>query len=453
MSIVKRTILLVLTAALMFGTVCYATAPQVIPDATSSQKITFEEGIEAAVIEAFSGLADEVAPEVVAAITPEVDVIADNIKTSVLAIKETKDTIETKGFVLDASAYPPAEVINQIPAQALAQVRAQVQAEIQTSIAADFKKSEEVITEQVKSLVKAAAPKLIEELEPQLKALIPKIHYIIESRIEERIEEKILLALPDLMPLIPEDMAKLSPEEIAAKMKSAIKLKVEAVVRPDFEAKIKEQVDAIMVEKIKKPIEEKFQPRMLSLNTTVYDQYIDQLPSYLERVVTKDTIKAIVSQNVADLQAKLPTLVENSRAELDAQINQYIANTIEKEAKVYVGNSYVKAPIQPKTVNNKLLVPFRAIATALGATVEWKYKERQVVMTKGDKTIILTLDSNIVLVNGEKKTIDVATQLAKDEANPGISHTVVPLRFIAETFDMDVNWQKEWKMVTIEEKN
>ncbi len=448
---IKRAISLCIAVILLISAspMCFAAEPQAIADPGSVHTLTFQEGIEAAVVEAFVGLADEVAPQITAAITPEVEAISAAVQASVLAIKEKKESIETDGFVLDASAYPPAEVVNNIPEQGLAQVRGQVEAEIRATVAADFEKSQAVISEQVKALLTDSVPGLIKEFEPALKALIPKVHSIIEARIEERIEQKILLALPKLMPLIPDNMSKMAPEEIAAEVKASVKQKVEAAVRPEFEAKIKAQVDALMVEKVKKPIEEKFQPRLSSLDTSVYDKYIDQLPDYLERVVSKATIKSIVSENVAALKAKLPGMVESSRAEMDAKLNQYIQDTVQSEAKVYIGQSYVKAPIRPTRVNDRLLVPFRAIATALGATVEWRYAEQQVVMVKGDTTVVLTINSNVVLVNGKEATIDAAAQLVDDYTDPNISHTVVPLRFLAETFNMKVDWQEEWQMVTI----
>jgi len=443
-TLTHKVITLLVTALFLISgpTAAYASAPQVVSNTGSA--VTFQAGLEEVVANAFVGLADEVGPEVVAAITPDVEAIAARLEAAVLGIQEQKEALETKGFVINA-AIPPEEQINMIPAQALAQVQAEVKAEISTALAEEFAKSEVEIQAQVKELIRSAVPQIKAELEPALKALIPKVHGIIEAKIEERIEEKILEALPDLMPLIPDEMANMSPEEIAAEMKSIIRPKIESTVRPEFEEAIKTQVDNLMVEKIKAPMMEKFQPKLSKLDSSVYDRYIDQLPGYIERVVPKSFIKAEVSKNIADLQAKLPTMVENSRGEMDSQIDEYIKGTIEQEAKIYIGTDYVEAPIQPQTVNSRLLVPFRAIATALGAEVEWKYKERQVVMTKGDTSIVLTIDSDVVLVNGKEAKIDVAAEIYQN-------YTIVPLRFIAETFNMNVDWQKDWKMVNMEEK-
>lgn len=421
----------------------FAAGPQVVAAPGSSETLTFEQGIEAAVLRAFDGLAEEAGAEVVAAITPEVEAISAQMQTAVSGLQQQKADIEVNGFVMDESKYPPQSVIDSIPDQAIAEVREQIQGEIEENIAADFAKTETQIQAQVTAMMISAAPEIVKQLEPAMKALTPKIHQIIDERIDKNIEAEIMKALPDLMPLIPAEMQNMSPEEIAAQMKAEIKPKVEAQVRPEFEAKMKAAIDALMVEKMKAPIEEQFAPKMESMDASVYNGFIDQLPSYLERVISKDFIKSVVSENVAALQAKLPGLVESSRAVVDQQINDYIETMINEETKIYIGDTYVEAPIEPQFVNSRLLVPFRAIATALGAEVEWRYQERQVVMTKGDTTIVLTIDSNVVLVNGEKKTIDTAAEIYQN-------YTIVPLRFIAETFNMDVNWQSDWKMVNIE---
>ncbi len=445
-TLIHKTFTFFITAIFLISgpAAAYASTPQVVSAPTSGSPASFQAGLETAVAQAFVGLADEVGPEVVAAITPEVEGIAANLETAVQGIKEQKETIETKGFVINAE-IPPEEQIAMIPAQGLAQVQAKVQGEISASIAKDFADSEETVQAQVKELAQSAAPKITAEMEPALKALIPKIHGIIEDKIDARIEAEILKVLPELMPLIPDDMKNMSPEEIASKMESVIRPKIEKTVRPEFEEKIKTEVDALMIEKIKNPMVEKFQPKLSKLDASVYDSYIDQLPDYIEKVVPKSFIKGEVSKNIAALQAKLPEMVEKSRGEMDSKITAYIDSTIEKESKIYISGSYIKAPIQPQTVNNRLLVPFRAIATALGAQVEWKYKERQVVMTKGSTNVVLTIDSNVVLVNGKETKIDAAAEIYQN-------YTIVPLRFLAETFNMDVDWQQDWRMVSIEEK-
>jgi len=402
----------------------------------------FRSAIESAVSRAFEGLADRVAPKVAEVIAPEVDKINEQIAGTIAQLKEKKDSIEVNGFKMDSFQYPDADVIARIPEIAIGQVRSEVQASVRAGIEKDFEESKTVIQEQVKSLAGEAAPQLKEQIVPVLKAIVPKIHAVIEDSIEASIEDEIIKILPEAMQYIPEDMAKLSPEEIAAKMKAQIKPRVESTVRPEFEAKIKKQVNDLMIEKVKKPIEVKFQPRLLSMDASAYDVYVDQMPSYLERVISKDYIKSVVHENIMNLQAQLPAMVESSRAAINEEISAYIDNVIEKETKIYIGNALVEADVKPRIINSRLMIPFRAIASSLGAEVDWQYKTSQVVMRKNGTEIKLKLGSDEILVNGKTAKIDVAAQSIE-------GRTMVPVRFISETFGMDVSWQPDWKMVNM----
>jgi len=57
----------------------------------------------------------------------------------------------------------------------------------------------------------------------------------------------------------------------------------------------------------------------------------------------------------------------------------------------------------------------------MGAKVTWNDVKRQVTIAQGTKTIILTINSNKVLVNGKTVTIDVPAKIIN-------SRTMVPVR-------------------------
>lgn len=96
----------------------------------------------------------------------------------------------------------------------------------------------------------------------------------------------------------------------------------------------------------------------------------------------------------------------------------------------------------PVIVDGRTLVPVRGVFEALGAEVEWIGETSQVVVTAGETTITLTLDSEEYYVNGEVKTLDVPAQLMNDR-------TMVPLRAISESLGCNVDWNDETKTVTI----
>src|SRR5690606_4253945 len=78
--------------------------------------------------------------------------------------------------------------------------------------------------------------------------------------------------------------------------------------------------------------------------------------------------------------------------------------------------------------NNRTLAPARFVTEILGANIEWNGELQQVTITDSriDKVIVLTIGSNIAIVNGEEVEFDTAAVLI----DPGF--TYVPVRFIVE---------------------
>lgn len=68
----------------------------------------------------------------------------------------------------------------------------------------------------------------------------------------------------------------------------------------------------------------------------------------------------------------------------------------------------------PVIVEGRTLVPLRSVFEALGATVDWDNDARSVTSVKGDVTITLAVDSKDMTVNGTVKTLDVPAQIMND---------------------------------------
>lgn len=96
----------------------------------------------------------------------------------------------------------------------------------------------------------------------------------------------------------------------------------------------------------------------------------------------------------------------------------------------------------PVIQNDRTLLPVRAIIEALGGTVEWNNDTMTATLTYGDDVIALTIDSTTAYLNNVAQTLDVAPVIINDR-------TMLPIRFIAESFRFNVDWVQETQTVTI----
>ncbi len=102
-------------------------------------------------------------------------------------------------------------------------------------------------------------------------------------------------------------------------------------------------------------------------------------------------------------------------------------------------------PAVTRTVNGvdgRTLIPVRPIAEALGAKVTWIGENRQVLVSRGSDTIVLTLGSPMAVVNGER--VELPGSVAPCVARVGgVERTLVPLRFVSEQLQAQVDWEND----------
>ena len=101
---------------------------------------------------------------------------------------------------------------------------------------------------------------------------------------------------------------------------------------------------------------------------------------------------------------------------------------------------------QPFIEEERTLVPMRAIFEALGAKVDWDGENRRVTATKEEDTIVLDIDSKIMLVNGSEVELEIPAKIVNER-------TVVPVRAISESLDCIVVWDEDTKTVYVNEVN
>ena len=101
---------------------------------------------------------------------------------------------------------------------------------------------------------------------------------------------------------------------------------------------------------------------------------------------------------------------------------------------------------QPPIVENeRTLVPLRVIFEALGASIEWNQSIRTVTAVKNGTTITMQIDNPIMIKDGANITLDVPPRLIN-------SHTLVPVRAVAESFNASVEWDSVNRVVIIIKK-
>ena len=99
------------------------------------------------------------------------------------------------------------------------------------------------------------------------------------------------------------------------------------------------------------------------------------------------------------------------------------------------GNKIDFPDAKPYLYKDRTLVPIRFVSEAMGADVSWNGDEQEVTIVKGRDTIITHILSSKATLNGVMYAFDVSTRITDDR-------TFVPLRFVAEMLNCDVDFCK-----------
>lgn len=107
-----------------------------------------------------------------------------------------------------------------------------------------------------------------------------------------------------------------------------------------------------------------------------------------------------------------------------------------------VDGEKLELDVPPQLVENRTLVPLRAIFEKLGATVEWDQATQTATATKGTDVVQITIDSTTAYIKGQAQTLDVPAMVMDNR-------TLVPVRFVSEALQADVQWVQETQTVQI----
>jgi hypothetical protein len=106
------------------------------------------------------------------------------------------------------------------------------------------------------------------------------------------------------------------------------------------------------------------------------------------------------------------------------------------------GSTVVYPDVEPIMINGRVMVPLRGVFEHMGAYVEWDATNNEVRVSDDGTMCVLRIGSNVATVNGSVIPIDAAPIMHR-------GRTMVPLRFISETFGHDVFWNAPIRTVEI----
>ncbi|MFM9331688.1 stalk domain-containing protein [Paenibacillus mesotrionivorans] len=117
-------------------------------------------------------------------------------------------------------------------------------------------------------------------------------------------------------------------------------------------------------------------------------------------------------------------------------------STVKKEIRIRLDEREVLLPVYPTLLNNVTMLPMRNLFELLGASINWEAASQSVTGSKEGKKVSTTVGSTTAIVNGATVVLDEAP-IIRD------GYTMVPLRFIAETFGYDVAWDPEGMIIEL----
>lgn len=115
----------------------------------------------------------------------------------------------------------------------------------------------------------------------------------------------------------------------------------------------------------------------------------------------------------------------------------------ERAITVIYNGKKLEFDVPPMLINDRTMVPMRAIFEALQSTVYWNdYNETVVGVSKYGDKITIPINSKTVSINGVAYDIDSPAMIVD-------GRTLIPLRFVSEALECDVEWDDATQTVNI----
>ena len=159
--------------------------------------------------------------------------------------------------------------------------------------------------------------------------------------------------------------------------------------------------------------------------------FVFAVQSLQEGTVTN--IEVIATDAAGNSTKKSVTVKYSKSSTMILQINNPIA---------LINNSTYTLEAAPVIYSGRTMVPLRFIGEAFGAEFAYESTTKTIYINFGSDRIIMQIGKKTAIVNGKEIALDVAPFIVN-------GRTLVPIRFISETFGADVQWDGTTKKITI----
>ncbi|MFC0213083.1 copper amine oxidase N-terminal domain-containing protein [Paenibacillus chartarius] len=122
--------------------------------------------------------------------------------------------------------------------------------------------------------------------------------------------------------------------------------------------------------------------------------------------------------------------------------NDTTATAAEQPIQVQLDLQTITFEIDPLLEDGVTLVQLRPLFEATGIELTWNGESRTITGKKNNETLLLTIDSNKALVNGNEVMLEKAARIVD-------GNTLVPLRFVGEATGAVVAWHGDIRTIEI----
>lgn len=184
----------------------------------------------------------------------------------------------------------------------------------------------------------------------------------------------------------------------------------------------------------------KFQEQLSRSNNNLLKKELQQM-----RKMANELVKAGNIDEAEELYEDILDISEDKESDYK-EIGKILTKVEKDRLKIFVKNKRQDFDAEPYIEEGRTLVPVASISRALGASIKWNNDTRTVTISKGEKEIVLPIDEKEMNVNGKLVKVDVPARIKQ-------GRTFVPLKFVSENLDTDVDWDGETRMITINKKD